>query len=81
MQVRGADHRQPGVGWKSGPISYSEIDKIAGLAHVKAAAGGLSLTDNQISISSTSASPPTQFSVQGVDLAHDNLGPLSSRHA
>jgi len=62
----------------SGPIRYSEIDKIARLAHVKAAAGGLSLTDNQISISSTSASPPTQFTVQGVDLTHDNLGPLSN---
>jgi putative ABC transport system permease protein len=62
----------------SGPISYSDISKIEKLAHVAAAAGGLALTDNKISISSTSATPPTQFSVQGVDLSHDNLGPLSS---
>ncbi|HXW45544.1 MAG TPA: ABC transporter permease [Streptosporangiaceae bacterium] len=62
----------------NGPISYSEIDKIARLAHVKAAAGGLALSDSRISISSTSASQPTQFSVQGVDLAHENLGPLSN---
>ncbi len=61
-----------------GTISYSEIAKIAKLAHVTAVAGGLALTDNRISISSNSASPPTQFSVQGVDLAHENLGPLSS---
>ena len=38
----------------------------------------LALTDNRVTISSTNFSPPTQFSVQGVDLAHDNLGPLSS---
>jgi len=61
-----------------GVLSYSEIAKIARLAGVKAAAGGLALTDTQISISSTSASPPTQFTVQGVDLTHDNLGPLSA---
>jgi putative ABC transport system permease protein len=61
-----------------GVLSYSEIAKIARLAAVKAAAGGLALTDTQISISSTSAGPPTQFTVQGVDLAHDNLGPLSA---
>lgn len=61
-----------------GTIGYSEIAKIARLAHVTAVAGGLALTDNRISISSTSASPPTQLSVQGVDLAHENLGPLSS---
>jgi putative ABC transport system permease protein len=60
------------------PISYAEINKITRLAGVKAAAGGLVLTDNRISISSTGGTPPTQFSVQGVDLAHDNLGPLSS---
>jgi putative ABC transport system permease protein len=61
-----------------GTISYADVAKIEKLAHVTAAAGGLALTDNRISISSTSAGPPTQFSVQGVDLAHENLGPLSS---
>jgi putative ABC transport system permease protein len=61
-----------------GTISYAEIAKIARLAHVKAAAGGLSLNDNQVTVSSSNFSPPTQFSVQGVDLARENLGPLSS---
>jgi putative ABC transport system permease protein len=61
-----------------GVLSYSEIAKIERLADVKAAAGGLTLSDTNISISSTSASPPTNFTVQGVDLSHDNLGPLSS---
>jgi putative ABC transport system permease protein len=61
-----------------GVLSYSEIAKIEKLAHVSAAAGGLALSDTQISISSNSAGPPTQFTVQGVDLSHENLGPLSS---
>ena len=62
----------------TGPLSYADIDKIASLAHVKAAAGGLTLNDTQVTLSSSSLSQPTQFSVQGVDLAHENLGPLSS---
>jgi len=61
-----------------GVLRYSEIAKIARLADVKATAGGLTLSDTQISISSTSAAPPAQFTVQGVDLSRDNLGPLSS---
>ena len=61
-----------------GTISYADIAKIARLARVKAAAGGLALNDNRVSVSSTHFTPPTQFSVQGVDLAHENLGPLSS---
>jgi putative ABC transport system permease protein len=66
------------VSANKGVISYSEIAKIEKLAHVSAAAGGLALSDTQISISSNSAGPPTQFTVQGVDLSHDDLGPLSS---
>jgi putative ABC transport system permease protein len=62
----------------SGLLSYADIAKIAKLAHVTAVAGGLVLTDNQITISSSTVSAPNQFSVQGVDLGHDNLGPLSS---
>jgi putative ABC transport system permease protein len=61
-----------------GTISYADLAKIAKLAHVSAVAGGLTLTDNRINISSTSAGPPTQFTVQGVDLSRENLGPLSS---
>jgi putative ABC transport system permease protein len=60
------------------PVRYADISRIEKLAHVEAAAGGLALTDSRISISSTSATPPTQLSVQGVDLAHENLGPLSN---
>jgi putative ABC transport system permease protein len=66
------------VSLNKGVISYADIAKIAKLAHVKAAAGGASLTDNQVTVSSSNLSPPTQFSVQGVDLAHENVGPLSS---
>jgi len=61
-----------------GVLRYSDIAKIAKLADVKSAAGGLTLSDTQISISSTGGSPPTNFSVQGVDLSRDSLGPLSS---
>jgi putative ABC transport system permease protein len=62
----------------NGPLSYADVGKIAKLAHVKAAAGGLILSDNKVTISSSNLTPPTQLSVQGVDLAHENLGPLSS---
>jgi putative ABC transport system permease protein len=62
----------------NGLLSYTDVEKIAKLAHVTAVAGGLVLTDNQITISSSSVTAPNQFSVQGVDLGHDNLGPLSS---
>jgi putative ABC transport system permease protein len=62
----------------NGPLSYADVGKIARLAHVTAVAGGLVLTDNQLTISATSVTPPIQFSVQGVDLGHENLGPLSS---
>jgi len=61
-----------------GVLRYSDIAKIAKLADVKSAAGGLTLSDTQISISSTGGSPPTNFSVQGVDISRDSLGPLSS---
>ena len=60
------------------PIHYSEIGKIAELAHVKAAAGGLALNDNRVTVSSNNFAPPRQLSVQGVDLARENLGPLSN---
>ncbi len=66
------------VSANKGTLSYADIAKIEKLAHVSAAAGGLSLMDTQISISSNSAGPPTQFTVQGVDLSHEDLGPLSS---
>lgn len=69
--------------FSDGTISYSSVARVAGLAHVSAATGGLSMTDNQIKIPasagpSTNISAPTSFTVQGVDLAHANLGPLST---
>ncbi len=69
--------------FSDGPIRYSSVATLERLAHVAAAAGGLSLTENQIKIPasagpSTKFSAPTSFTVQGVDLAHANLGPLSS---
>src|SRR5215469_302856 len=36
----------------SGQLSYSDVSKIAKLAHVKAAAGGLVLNDNRVTVSS-----------------------------
>jgi putative ABC transport system permease protein len=59
------------------PISDTAVAKVAALHDVTAAAGGLLLTDNQTTISQN-PSPPTSFSVDGTDLAHLNLGPLSN---
>jgi putative ABC transport system permease protein len=74
----GAQNIENLVSAGKGTISYSEIAKIEKLAHVAAVAGGLALNYTDISISSNSAGPPTQFTVQGVDLSHEDLGPLSS---
>jgi putative ABC transport system permease protein len=68
--------------FSAAPISYSSVAEVARLRHVTAAAGGLTLTENQLRIPasvgpSTQLTAPTSFSVQGVDLAHANLGPLS----
>lgn len=62
----------------NGVMSYADAAKIAKLADVKAAAGGLTMNDTRIDLSSTSLSPPTSTSVQGVDLGRENIGPLSS---
>jgi putative ABC transport system permease protein len=69
--------------FSDGPLSYSLIAEIDKLHDVTAAAGGLSLNDNQIHIPasvgpSTQITPPSSFTVQGVDLEHANLGPLSA---
>ena len=50
--------------------------EIAALHGVAAAAGGLLLTDNRTTISQN-PSPPTSFTVDGTDLGHQKLGPLS----
>ena len=63
--------------FSNGPISYSRrrSPRSKKLAHVSAVVSGLALNDNRVTVSSTKFSPPTQFSVQGVDLAHEEPGP------
>jgi len=64
-----------------GPLSSTTIAKIAQLKHVSAAAGGLVLTDNRIVLptgSSSRLTPPTSVSVNGTDISHPKLGPLSN---
>jgi putative ABC transport system permease protein len=69
-----------------GPIGYSSVASVARLHDVAAAAGGLSLTDNQVTIPASDFSgngpgslpSPKSFGVNGVDFAHPDLGPLSN---
>ena len=64
-----------------GTLSQSEVAQIARLHDVSAAAGGLLLTDNRITLPSASNSniqPPTSFTVDGTDISHPSLGPLSN---
>jgi putative ABC transport system permease protein len=64
-----------------GALSAATATKIAKLHHVSAAAGGLLLTDNRIVLPKTSSSqlqPPTSISVDGNDISHPKLGPLSN---
>jgi putative ABC transport system permease protein len=63
-----------------GSLSQRTAAAIARLHGVLAAAGGLVLTDNRIvlpSSSSASLQPPTSVSVDGTDISHARLGPLS----
>jgi putative ABC transport system permease protein len=64
-----------------GALSEETAKKIAQLNHVSAAAAGLLLTDNRIVLPKTSSSqlqPPTSTSVDGTDISHPKLGPLSN---
>ena len=64
-----------------GALSAATAARIAHLDHVSAAAAGLLLTDNRIVLPTTSSSqlqPPTSTSVDGTDIAHPRLGPLSN---
>ena len=64
-----------------GALSAATATTIAKLHHVPAAAGGLLLTDNRIVLPSTSSDqlqPPTSVSVDGTDISHPRLGPLSN---
>ena len=65
----------------TGALSQSEVARVAQLHDVSAAAGGLVLTDNQITLPSASnpnIQPPTSFTVDGTDISHPRLGPLSN---
>ena len=67
-----------------GPISQSEVAAVSRLRGVKAAAGGLALSDTSITIPKKFGQPgaplptPNSFNVQGVDTSHLTLGPLSA---
>jgi putative ABC transport system permease protein len=67
------------------PIKSAEVAAVARLHDVSAAAGSLTLTDTSITFPKNfgaaggSAPPqPSTFSVDGVDIGHTTLGPLSS---
>jgi putative ABC transport system permease protein len=65
-------------------INASEVAAVARLHGVAAAAGGLVLTDNQLTIPKNfgqagGAMPqPRSLNVDGVDIGHSSLGPLSA---
>ncbi|HEY4853627.1 MAG TPA: ABC transporter permease [Streptosporangiaceae bacterium] len=65
-------------------ISQSKVAAVAKLKDVKAAAGGLALSDTSISIPKNfgqaggSLPTPNSFNVDGVDTSHLSLGPLSA---
>ena len=63
------------------PVSQSSVVAIAKLHDVASATGGLVLTDTQITIPSAAhpnVAGPKTFTVDGADLAHPGLGPLSN---
>ena len=67
------------------PMKSAKVADVARLHDVLTAAGGLLLTDNRVSIPKNfgqaggSAPPtPTEFTVDGVDIGHSSLGPLSA---
>ena len=65
----------------TGALRQSEVAQIARLRDVSAAAGGLVLTDNRITLPSASnpnIAPPTSFAVDGTDIKVPRLGPLSN---
>jgi putative ABC transport system permease protein len=68
------------------PLQTSTVAQVAALRHVAGAAGGLSLTDTKITLPKLSPTgglagsvpTPTSFAVDGVDISHPDLGPLSA---
>jgi putative ABC transport system permease protein len=64
-----------------GTLSQDKVASIARLHDVAAAVGGLVLTGVNTTIPSSSSqnfTPPTTFTVDGVDIGHLDLGPYSS---
>ena len=67
-----------------GTMAASSVPAIARLRDVTAAAGGLELTEIKATIPADNAPPPSSFqppvqvSVTGVDLGHEQLGPLAA---
>jgi putative ABC transport system permease protein len=75
------DHLVP----QDSPMSASKVSDVARLHDVTAAAGGLTLADTSITFpanfGAAGGGPPPQpnsFSVEGVDIGHPALGPLSA---
>jgi putative ABC transport system permease protein len=72
------------LGSQYSPIASSSVAAVARLHDVAAAAGGLQLNDTQITIAKNFGQPgsplpqPKSFTVDGVDVGHSSLGPLSS---
>lgn len=64
----------------NGTLDASAVASTGRLSGVSAAAGGLTLTDTQLTLSAKGGGPsqPTTFTVDGVDLGHPDLGPLSA---
>jgi putative ABC transport system permease protein len=64
-----------------GTMAADSVARIARLHDVASATGGLVLTDTRATIPSAAhpnASPPVSFTVDGVDIGHLSLGPLSN---
>ena len=79
--VKGGDVIDNLANTNYGALNAQEVAKIAKLHDVKSAVGGLTLTDNRIEIptsASGSLPQPQNTSVQGVDVQHQNKGPLSN---
>jgi putative ABC transport system permease protein len=72
------------LGSQYNAINASEVAAVARQRGVAAAAGGLTLTDNQVTLPKNFGQPgssfpqPKGFNVDGVDIGHASLGPLSA---
>ena len=79
-----AGQKVDNLGSQYSPINASSVADVAKLHGVTAAAGGLALDDTTVSIPKNFGRPgsplpqPSSFTVDGVDIGHPSLGPLSS---